>query len=86
MALADTRRTSQLKAGEAMSENFSGGFDFTAKMEDVTEIAVNPSNLATEDQMEIPKQNGRFIVAMVPAKKSRWQNRPRKNNYSRDPS
>lgn len=52
-----------------MSENFSGGFDFTAKMEDVTEIAVNPSNLATQDQKEKPKQNERFIIATVPATK-----------------
>jgi hypothetical protein len=49
-----------------MSEKSSGGIELTPKTEDVADIA---ANLPTDDQKEIPKQNGRFIIAMIPMRK-----------------
>jgi hypothetical protein len=33
-------------------------------------MPTNPSNSPTEEQKEKPKQNGRFIIAMIPKKKT----------------
>lgn len=52
-----------------MSEKSRGGTEFTPKTQGATDIAPNPPNLPTDDQKEIPKQNGHFILAMIPAKK-----------------
>lgn len=52
-----------------MSEKSSGGTEFTPKPQDATDIASNPNDLPTDDQKEIPKPNGRFIIAMVPTKR-----------------
>ncbi len=52
-----------------MNKKSCGCIDSTRETQGVKDIAANLSNLATKDQKEKPKQNGRFIVAMIPAKK-----------------
>lgn len=53
-----------------MSEKSSGGIEFTPEKQDASDIAVNPTKLAAAAQQEKPKPNGRFIIAMIPAKKA----------------
>jgi hypothetical protein len=49
-------------------------------------MATNSSNTPSEGQKEKPKQGSRFIIAMVPVKKSRYHHHPRSdagNGYPR---